>query len=171
MSLTLVVCRARNGTIGRDGTMPWRMPSDLAHFKATTIAKPVIMGRKTYQSIGRPLPGRLNIVVTRAGIEAPDGVLTAPDLPAAVARARAAGHTDLMILGGGEIYRAALPFADRVIMTELAADIDGDTVFPDLDPAVWTCVSRTPLATTPRDDYAAEVCMFERKDAKDTHGR
>lgn len=167
--VTLIVCTARNRTIGRDGGMPWRMPSDLRHFKATTMGKPVVMGRKTFQSIGRPLPGRCNIVVTRTPKpetppQAADGthVVEVTSLDAAIAAAATTDAVEVMIAGGGQIYAEALPRAERIIQTILAADIDGDTHFPALPTADWHVVARTPLATGPKDDYPAEVVVWER---------
>jgi dihydrofolate reductase len=164
VTLTLVVCAARNGTIGRGGTMPWRMPSDLRHFKAVTLGKPVIMGRKTFQSIGKALPGRVNIVVSRQPGLALAGATVATDLDAALAAAAAqpGPPAEVMVIGGGEIYAQALPRADRVVLTRLDADVAGDAIFPALDPALWTVVSDTPLATAAADDHAARVLVYER---------
>lgn len=162
MRITLIACMSRNRVIGRAGGMPWRMPSDLKHFKAATLGKPVIMGRKTFQSIGRPLPGRRTIVITRSAEGAPEGVDVARSLDDAIDVARHGEAPEVMIAGGGEIYAAALPIATHALITELAADIAGDTTFPWLDPASWQVTSRTPLATGPGDDYPAEVLHFER---------
>ena len=160
--LSLIVCMARNRVIGRAGGMPWRMPTDLKHFKATTLGKPVIMGRKTFASIGRALPGRINFVVSREPNLALAGATVAASLDTAIAAAAATGGDEIMILGGGEIYALALPLADRIYVTELHAAVDGDTRFPPLDPRAWRALSRTPLATGPKDDYAADVVVFER---------
>lgn len=165
--IAIIVCAARNGTIGQNGKMPWRMPSDLKHLKATTMGKPVVMGRKTYQSIGKALPGRTNIVVTRQpGFVLPDAIVVS-NLAAAIAEAEkvaaATGASEIMVLGGGEIYLAALPLADRVYLTRLAADIDGDTHFPDLPDADWTITSRAPLPRTPKDDGDAETLVYQRR--------
>lgn len=167
VSVALIVCAARNGVIGRGGRMPWRMPSDLKHFKALTVGKPVVMGRKTFGSIGKALPGRVNIVITRqAGLTLPDATVVA-DLAAGLAEGRrvaeATGAGEVMVIGGGEIYAQALPVAQRVYFTRLCADVEGDAVFPALPDCDWTVVSRAPLQTTPKDDFAAEVVVYERR--------
>lgn len=140
IDLVLVVARARNGVIGRDGALPWHLPADLRRFKRITVGKPVIMGRKTFESIGRPLPGRHNIVLTRdAGWDAA-GVTVAANLAEAIAaagldpRARA---DEIMVIGGAQIYAEALPSATRIEVTEVDADPAGDTMLPAFDPARW----------------------------------
>ncbi|MBO6784027.1 MAG: type 3 dihydrofolate reductase [Alphaproteobacteria bacterium] len=138
--LTLIVAVADNGVIGRDGGLPWRLPGDLAHFKATTMGKPIVMGRKTWESLGRPLPGRDNIVVTRDPAYVADGAAVAADLDAALAAAGDAG--EVMIIGGAEIYALALPRADRIHLTRVHASPEGDTHFPDLDLDRWREVAR-----------------------------
>ena len=150
LDITLVVARARNGVIGKDGTMPWHLPADLKRFKAITIGKPLVMGRKTFESIGKPLPGRHNIVLTRQpGWSAP-GVTVVPNLAEAIAAAgldpRVRG--DIMIIGGAEIYALALPIATRVELTEVEVEPEGDTFLPAFDPARWREVAR--------DSHAAE---------------
>ena len=139
MIVTLVVARAANGVIGRDGGLPWHLPADLKHFKALTLGKPVIMGRRTFVSIGRPLPGRHNIVLTRDAAWAADGVTVAADLAAALA---AAAADEAMIIGGAAVYAAALPLATRVHLTEVDAAPAGDTILPPLDPAAWRETAR-----------------------------
>lgn len=132
MSLTLVVARADNGVIGRDNALPWRLPADLRHFKALTLGKPVIMGRRTFESIGRPLPGRRNIVLTRSPSWTAAGVAVAADLAAAVAQADA---PEVMIIGGAAVYAAALPAARRIHLTEVHLAPAGDTLLPPFGPA------------------------------------
>ena len=144
--VTLVVARAVNGVIGRDGALPWRLPADLRHFKALTIGKPVVMGRRTFVSIGRPLPGRHNIVLTRDRGWTADGVTVAADLAAALAAAGDAAEA--MIIGGAAVYADALPLAARVELTEVHAAPDGDTVLPPFEPAAWR--------ETARADHAAD---------------
>ncbi|WP_164157373.1 dihydrofolate reductase [Sandarakinorhabdus rubra] len=144
LDITLVVARARNGVIGRDGGLPWHLPADLKRFKAITVGKPVVMGRKTFESIGKPLPGRHNIVLTRQAGWTAEGVTVVPNLAEAVAAAgldpRARG--DIMIIGGAEIYALALPVATRIELTEVDAAPDGDTILPAFDPARWREVAR-----------------------------
>jgi dihydrofolate reductase len=138
--IVLVVARADNRVIGKDGAMPWHLSEDLKRFKRITVGKPVIMGRKTFESIGKPLPGRHNIVLTRQpGWEA-DGVTVVPNLAEAIAAAGLDPRTRadaIMVVGGAEIYAQALPFATRIELTEIHAEPEGDTYFPELDPARW----------------------------------
>jgi dihydrofolate reductase len=162
MRITLIACMSRNRVIGRAGGMPWRMPSDLRHFKAATLGKPLIMGRKTFESIGRALPGRRTIVVSRQPSFRAPGVEVAPTLDTALDRVRAAQADDVMIAGGGEIYALALPLATHALLTELAVDLEGDAYFPPLDPTQWREVGRKPLVTGAGDDYPAQVLDFER---------
>ncbi len=144
LDITLIVARARNGIIGNKGALPWHLPADLKRFKAITVGKPVVMGRKTFESIGKPLPGRQNIVLTRQPGWTADGVTVVPNLAEAVAAAgldpRIRGH--IMIIGGAEIYALALPIATRVELTEVDAAPDGDTILPAFDPARWIEVAR-----------------------------
>ncbi|WP_422373228.1 dihydrofolate reductase [Hoeflea sp.] len=162
----IVVARARNGVIGRDGDMPWRLPSDLKHFKAATLGAPVIMGRKTYQSIGRPLPGRVNIVVSRSGFEA-EGVEVAATLDEAIehafARAAEAGAKKVSVIGGGEIYRQALAIADELHITEVAADMDGDTVFPEIDSRLWERTALSEPVKGENDSHSVCFSVWRRR--------
>lgn len=145
--IALIVARARNGVIGRDGRLPWRIAGELAHFKRTTIGHPILMGRKTWESIGRPLPGRRNIVVTRNAGYVAQGAEVATSLAQALALCAEADQ--VFVIGGAELYAQALPLAARAIVTEIDADFDGDTRFPALDPAQWQEVAREPGAGTP----------------------
>jgi len=138
--LTLIVARARNGTIGRDNTLPWRLPEDLAYFKRTTMGAPVIMGRKTWDSIGRPLPGRRNIVVSRnASLQ-----LAGADVAGSLEDAQrlCVGVEQVFLIGGAQLYAEALPSADRLLVTEIDADVEGDAVFPAIDRTQWIELSR-----------------------------
>ena len=131
----LIAAVASNGIIGKDGGMPWRLPEDLQHFKKLTLGHPVIMGRRTWESLGKALPGRENIVVTRTrGFEAP-GAAVANSLDAALALC--AGEPVAFVIGGGELYAAALPLAAGLVMTEIRRDYDGDARFPDFDRSRW----------------------------------
>jgi dihydrofolate reductase len=140
--LSLIVARARNGAIGRDNALPWHLPEDLQHFKATTLGHPILMGRRTFESIGRPLPGRRSIVLTRDPAWAHAGCERAASLDEAVALC--AGVPEAFVIGGAQVYAAALPNADRLIITEVDLDVDGDAFFPPTDPAEWTCTNRSP---------------------------
>jgi dihydrofolate reductase len=138
----LIAAVAANGVIGARGKLPWHLPEDLKHFKALTLGHPVIMGRKTWESLGRPLPGRENIVVTRtAAYEAP-GASVAASLDAALALC--AGEAVAFVIGGAELYAAALPLAAGLVLTEIHRDYEGDTRFPDFDRRAWRETQRKP---------------------------
>ena len=143
--IILVVARAENGVIGVEGRLPWHLPADMRRFKAMKVGKPVIMGRKTFESIGKPLPGRHNIVLTRQPGWAAPGVQVVPNLAEAIAatgldpRSRAG---QIMVIGGAEIYALALPIATRIELTEVAASPAGDAVLPPFSPADWAEVAR-----------------------------
>ena len=164
--LSIVVAMAANRVIGARGGLPWRLPSDLKTFRRLTLGRPVVMGRKTFASIGKPLDGRDNIVVTRdIGFAAP-GVIVCTTIAAAVAEARrcaqARGVDEVMIVGGAEIYAAILPEVGRIYLTEVDARPDGDATFPALDPADWRETSRQPIPRTPRDDHDATLVVLDR---------
>lgn len=139
--VALIVALAENGVIGRDNQLPWHLPEDLAYFKRTTLGKPIIMGRKTFESIGRPLPGRPNLVVTRQRDWQVAGVTVCNSLDQALAQAQreatALGAGELMVIGGGELYRQALPRAERLYLTRVHAEVAGDAWFPDLAAHEW----------------------------------
>ena len=144
MRVHLVAALARNRVIGRGGKMPWHLSADLKRFKTLTMGRPILMGRKTWEAIGRPLPGRESVVVTRqAGYEAP-GAVVVPSLDAALAHAKRAGAKDAFVIGGGEIYRLALPLADVLHLTLIDRDYEGDATFPAWDASAWRETSREP---------------------------
>ena len=167
-AVTLVVAAARNSVIGRDGGLPWRLSSDLKRFKSNTIGRPVIMGRKTFQSIGKPLPGRDNIVVTRDKSFAPEGVFMAADIGEALelarARAKAMAASEICVIGGGEIYRQTFAMADRLVVTFVEADIEGDTHFPEIDSRLWREVSSESHPAGDKDSHATRHVVYERRD-------
>ncbi|CAB3781696.1 hypothetical protein LMG28138_01288 [Pararobbsia alpina] len=140
--LILIVARARNGVIGRDNQLPWHLPEDLKYFKRTTMGAPVIMGRKTHESIGRPLPGRRNLVVTRDASRRFNGCETVGSLEEAISRCEQDGMAEAFLIGGAQLYLEGLERADRLLVTEIDLDVAGDAVFPAPDPAVWYEVSR-----------------------------
>lgn len=165
--VTFVVAAAENGIIGRDGQMPWRLSSDLKYFRRVTMGKPVIMGRKTFQSIGKPLDGRDNIVLTRdAGFAAPEGVhvVTSPEAALALARrmAEARGAGEIAVIGGAEVYRLMRPHAERLYLTRVHAAPDGDATFA-IDLADWVEVERAEMPRTERDMYAATFITYDRR--------
>ncbi|GAB2509874.1 dihydrofolate reductase [Microbulbifer agarilyticus] len=163
--IAMIVAMARNGAIGHENTLPWRISGDLQFFKRTTLGKPVVMGRKTFESIGRPLPGRQNIVITRNRAWRADGVEVAPSLEAGLAladaAARQAGVAELMVIGGAEIYRQALPLAQRLYVTEVDAEVDGDAFFPDID-KTWQEASRDCYPASERDEYNYCLVQYDR---------
>jgi dihydrofolate reductase len=146
VTVSLILARAENGVIGAAGRLPWHISADLKHFKALTVGKPVVMGRKTFDSIGKPLPRRTNIVVTRDGAWRAEGVVVAHDLPTALALAYEEAHRtgvdEVMVIGGAEIYKQALPHAKRMHLTEVHRDYTGDTTFA-LDASAWHERDRT----------------------------
>ena len=147
--------------------MPWRIPSDLKTFRRLTMGKPVVMGRKTFAALGKPLPGRDNIVVTRDPAFAVEGVYVAGSLDQALAEARRIAATrnldEVMVIGGGEIYRQALPLASRIYLTRVAASPDGDAFFPDPPPSDWHIVREEPIAIGSSDQYNCKLLVFERR--------
>ena len=163
MTVSLVVAASKNNVIGRDGELPWHLPEDLRHFKRITTGKPVIMGRKTFESIGRPLPDRHNIVMTRD----PDYAAEGCDVVDSVAEALdVAGDADeVMIIGGGQVYRDFLPRADRIYMTRVQAEVQGDTRFPRIEGNAWRLVSAEHHAADEKHEFAFEMMVFERRPA------
>jgi len=149
---------ASNGVIGAHGELPWRLPEDLQHFKALTLGHPVIMGRRTWESLGRALPGRENIVVTRQARYEAAGASIASSLEAAVAQC--AGRPVAFVIGGADIYAAALPFADRLVLTEIDRDYAGDTRFPAWDRDAWKATRREPRAS--KSGVRFEFVLYER---------
>ena len=137
MMISLVVAAAKNNAIGKDNQLLWSLPNDMKFFKSTTWAMPVVMGRKTYASMGKPLQGRLNIVITRQTDWQAEGVVVVHSLTEAIAVAKAAHYKELFVIGGGEIYREAFPLAQRIYLTRVEVELPGDTFFPALDPAEW----------------------------------
>jgi dihydrofolate reductase len=143
MALNLIFARARNGVIGKDNTLPWHLPEDLAHFKRTTLGQPVIMGRKTWDSLPpkfRPLPGRTNIVVTRQLDWHADGAVVAHSMPDALTHCPQ--EAEVWVIGGAELYAQAMPFAQRAVITEIDADFEGDAYAPSFD-ASWRETQRS----------------------------
>lgn len=141
-TFTIIVARARNGVIGRDNQLPWHLPEDLGFFKRTTMGAPIIMGRKTHESIGRPLPGRRNIVVTRDAARRFDGCETATSIAEALTLAAKDDAAEAFLIGGTQLFAEGIDFADKMIITEIDADVEGDATFPAPDPAQWEAVSR-----------------------------
>ncbi|MFL0800649.1 MAG: dihydrofolate reductase [Agarilytica sp.] len=162
--LAMVVAVAQNGVIGKDNALPWRLPRDLQYFKATTMGHPIIMGRLTYESIGRPLPGRTNIVVTRQEAWSADGVEVVHSLPAAIECAEKlnAEKEWVMLIGGANLYKQALILCERLYLTEVHADVDGDAYFPEFDRASWNEISRQRHESDSSNPYAYSFVVLDR---------
>ncbi|MEE4208536.1 MAG: dihydrofolate reductase [Parvularcula sp.] len=167
--IALVAARAKNGTIGKSGVLPWRMKDDLAWFKKVTLGKPVVMGRKTYESIGKPLPGRTNIVVTRQGDFEAEGVIVVHGLERALRiaeiDAEKNGSGEVCIIGGGEIYAESLARAHRIYLTTLESDVEGDTEFPELDRDEWVSVSVGRIEKGDGNEHDALLEVWQRRNA------
>ncbi|MFT6310209.1 MAG: dihydrofolate reductase [Porticoccus sp.] len=155
--LSLIVARASNGVIGKNNQLPWYLPADLKYFKAVTMGKPIVMGRKTFESIGRPLPGRQNIVVTRNADFTSSGITVVHSVEAAIAAAN--DVEEIMLIGGSELYKRSLPLVDRIYLTEIHQDFDGDAHFPPLD-SQWREISREDHVSD--DGLAYSFCIFEQ---------
>ncbi|MCR9092781.1 MAG: dihydrofolate reductase [bacterium] len=163
MRISLIVAVARNGVIGNDGEIPWRLPEDQKFFRRATMGQALVYGRKTFDSIGKALPGRANFVLTRNEHAPVEGVDFVADLDEAIERARAAGYDECFVAGGEAIYRAALATADRVLRTVVDAEPEGDTFFPPLDPADWICTGRVPHDVDDRHAHAFVIETWERR--------
>jgi dihydrofolate reductase len=166
MLITLVVAVAENGVIGRGGGLPWHISADLKTFRRVTMGKPVIMGRRTFQSLKKPLDGRDNIVVTRDSDFNAEGAIVAPSFEAALAKAeqcaRARGVHEVMVIGGADIFAASLPIAGRIYKTEVQGRPEGDTFMPTVDWTRWQEISREALPRGQRDDFGATLILLEK---------
>jgi dihydrofolate reductase len=166
VAIVLIAAVADNGVIGRGNGLPFRQSSDLKRFKALTIGKPVLMGRRTFASIGKPLPGRTNIVVSRDSGFAPDGVIVVRDLESAlrVARedAQRRGVHEIAVIGGTDIFTQLLPLADRLEITHVHAHPEGDACFPPIDAAQWRAVARSDHPAGPRDEASFSCVTYAR---------
>ena len=167
LPVAIVAAVARNGVIGAGNALVWKLPSDLRRFRAMTMGKPLIMGRKTYDSIGRPLPGRQTIVVTRNAGFAADGLMRAQTVLAAIALGRevawSMGASEIIIAGGGEIYRQSIDLARRLYITEVGLAPEGDVRFPTIDAAQWREVSRETIKRGERDEADTAFVEYERR--------
>ena len=161
MKVSIIVAAAANNVIGRDGGLPWHLPEDLRRFKALTLGKPLLMGRKTHESIGRPLPGRRNIVLTRQTGYVAEGC----DVVASVESALeiAGGADELMVIGGNAVYEMMLPHCGRIYLTRVHEAVDGDTFFPDLDESHWQLVERQDFAAGPDRPHAFSFLVLDRR--------
>lgn len=164
----MIVATAKHNVIGKDNDMPWHLPADLAYFKKVTLGKPIIMGRKTYESIGRPLPGRRNIVISRDASYQAKGVDTVTSVEQALALVDGTNGgeavKEIMVIGGGAIYRHCLKQANRLYITHIDAEIDGDAMFPDYDVNDWEKVESTLRPSDDKNSYDLDFCVYDRKD-------
>lgn len=163
MMISLIVAASSNNVIGRDGGLPWHLPDDLRLFKRVTTGKPVIMGRRTFESIGKPLPDRRNIVMTRD----PDYAATGCEVVSSVSEAidLVGGADEVMIIGGGQVYRDFLPRADRIYLTRVQEEVAGDTFFPEIDETAWQLVSSEHHDADDKHRHAFEMMVLERRRA------
>ena len=165
--LSMIVATAENNIIGKDNTMPWHLPADLAYFKKVTLGKPIIMGRKTYESIGRPLPGRRNIVISRDEGYSAEGIDTVTSVEQALSLVDGSDGNEavdeIMVIGGGAIYKHCLPNADRLYVTHIKAAIDGDTKFPKYDEIDWRKTVSELRVSDEKNAYDLDFCVYERK--------
>ncbi|MFC3152452.1 dihydrofolate reductase [Litoribrevibacter euphylliae] len=166
MKLSMIVAMAENRVIGRDNKLPWYLPEDLKYFKKVTMGKPIIMGRKTYESIGRPLPGRPNIVLSRSGFEAPEGVHVVSTIEQAKELAESLavinGYEEAMIIGGAQIYGMAFDQCDRFYLTQVHADVEGDAYFPEFDRSTWQEIGREEFKADGPNPYDYSFIVLER---------
>jgi dihydrofolate reductase len=169
-SITMIAAVSRNSVIGKDNTLPWRLKTDLKRFKEETLGKPIIMGRKTYESLGRPLPGRTNIILTRSPevMAAQDGIQIVSSLEQAIECAkkdideRNNGFADICVIGGSEIYHIFMPLATDLKITWVETQTDGDAFFPKIEPSLWKMTSSQTFPITDFDEYTTELCAYTR---------
>ena len=166
VKLSLIVAMAENGVIGKDNGLPWKISSDLKYFKEMTLGKPIIMGRKTFQSIGKPLPGRVNIVITRDVTFTAEGVITAHTLEMALEvglnMALVKNVDEVMVIGGAQIYELCLPDADRLYLTKVHGTVEGDTSFPDINSDDWLECSSESFKAGEKDSHDYSLIVLDR---------
>lgn len=167
IDIAIIVAAAENNVIGSDGDMPWHLSTDLKRFKELTMGKPMIMGRKTFAAIGKPLPGRTSIVVTRDKTWQSEGVVPVQSVEAAIALAKQiavdSGVDQVCIVGGGEIYRQSMDLADFLYLTRVHAKPKGDTVFPAVDPDIWLETGRESIPAGEKDTFETSFIVYERR--------
>jgi dihydrofolate reductase len=162
MRLSLIVAMSWNRVIGRDGGLPWHLSADLQHFKRLTIGHTIIMGRKTFDSIGRVLPGRVSVVITRQSDFHPPGVLVARDWDEAIGIAKDQRTDEAFVIGGEQIFQMALPYVTRLYVTEVQADVSGDTFFPSYNLAEWRLVEEASHAADAKNDFPVRFLVYDR---------
>ena len=161
--LSLIVAVSDNNVIGKDNKLLWNLPNDMKFFKNTTWGMPVIMGRKTYDALNKPLPGRINIVITRRQDWKVDGVIAVADLPGAFIKAAETNCKEFFVIGGGEIYRQTIDMADRIYLTRVHAEFEGDTFFPVIDEGKWTLSGVEDFTVDEKHAYTYSFQVWERK--------
>lgn len=166
MIISAIVAMARNRVIGVNNQIPWYLPADLRFFKKTTMGHHVIMGRRTFMSIGKPLPGRTNIVVSRNPFFLAEGILVAHSLEEALYMAMESGEKEAFVIGGGQLYLQAMSYLDKVYITRVDAEVAGDTYFPELSPFQWKQLSRTTFAADDRNAHGYAIEIYESTAAK-----
>ncbi|MBR9827908.1 MAG: dihydrofolate reductase [Oceanospirillales bacterium] len=173
MRLAMIVAQSLNRVIGIDNKLPWYLPEDLKYFKRVTLGKPIIMGRKTFESIGRPLPGRTNIIITRDPAWTHPGVRVVHSLDEGLALGESLalidGVDEAVVIGGAEIYTLCLPQADRLYLTQVHAEIEGDAFFPELSPSEWQELAREDFQAIEPNPYDYSFIVLERSAAEDAH--
>lgn len=157
--LILIAAQTKNRVIGKDGKMPWHLPADLRYFRETTSGHTVVMGRKTYESMGRPLPNRRNIILTRQKDLKIEGCEVFNDIEEVKKQFK---DEEVFVIGGAEIYELSLPFADRVYLTEIDAELDGDTFFPEIDKSKWREISRKTYIKDEKNKYSLDFVIYEK---------
>ena len=167
MRLAVICAMSRNGVIGKDNGLPWNLPGDLKHFKETTLGCPIIMGRKTWDSIGRPLPGRTNIIVTRSGEVGSDGIKIADSFKSALDLAKlclaTARDNEVFVIGGAQIYKEAFPLANRLYLTRVNSFVDGDTYLEGFDEADWIEISNKSFNALSSEGHDYNICVLDRR--------
>ena len=158
--ISIIAAVADNGVIGRDNTLPWYLPQDLRYFKSVTMGHPVIMGRKNYEDIGKPLPGRLNVIISRDKSFVAEGCVVAHSIEEAISAAGT--NKEVFVIGGAQIYRLFLPFAKKMYITEVHTEAQGDIKFPDFDKTLWKPVSREDYKADSSNPYDFSFVLYER---------
>lgn len=166
MSITLIAAVAINGIVGINNKLPWHLPAEMAYFRQMTIGKPVLMGRKTFESLRKPLKDRTNIILSRTMADAPEGCELVRTVDEAVAKY---GNQELMVIGGSEVYAQFLPIADRLLITEIEERYEGDAYFPAYERDQWKLLSRTPGVQDERNQVPYYFCVYERNVQSDAH--
>jgi len=165
MIISLIVAASSNNAIGKNNQLLWNLPNDMKFFKNTTWAMPVLMGRKTFESLGKPLPGRLNIIITRQKDWKPEGITVVHTLGDAVKAASEADYNEAFIIGGGEIFKEAIPTADKIYLTRVDANLQGDAFFPEINTKDWLMVSEQSFETDDKHAYPYHFQLWERNKA------